>query len=63
MQQARNSSSELNLLGIGGAWKTPPTDETFDALIVERRVGALTLDMLVASAQKKGPGPLKHGAL
>ena len=48
--------------GIGG-WKTPPTPETFDALIVERRVGAPTLDMLVVSAQKKGPGLLKHGAL
>ena len=31
--------------------------------LVERRVGALTLDTLVVSAQKKGPGLLKHGAL
>jgi len=30
---------------------------------MERRVGALTLDMLVVSAPKKGPGLLKHGAL
>ena len=28
-----------------------------------RRVGALTLDMRVMSAQKKGPGLLKDGAL
>ena len=28
-----------------------------------RRVGALTLDMRVVSAQKKGPGLLKDGAL
>jgi len=31
--------------------------------LVERRVRALTLDMLVVSAQKKGAGLLKHGAL
>jgi hypothetical protein len=31
--------------------------------LVERRVGALTLDMPVVSAQKKGPGLLKHTQL
>jgi hypothetical protein len=47
----------------GGRGAPARKPHAFDALIVERRVGALTLDMLVASAQKKGPGLLKHGAL
>src|SRR5262249_21390894 len=41
----------------GALWQVPARRSAW------RRVGALTLDMRVVSAQKKGPGLLKDGAL